>query len=94
MFKFSDGDYKLADFGFSIDLPKPGVFKHNSHSLQAIRKQVKIEELKKEWKMRCKQYVAPELIKLLGGKRPRTPSDEKGCDVFALGVSFFIIIFY
>lgn len=31
---------------------------------------------------------------MLAGKRPRSASDEKSCDVFALGVSFFIIIFY
>ncbi|KAL4462514.1 hypothetical protein ABPG72_009115 [Tetrahymena utriculariae] len=94
MFVFSENDYKLADFGFAIDLPKPNSFKRNSRFSQTLRKQVKIEDLKKNWKQRCKQYVAPELIKLLNGKRPRTPSDEKACDVFALGVSFFIIIFY
>lgn len=94
MFVFGEGDYKLADFGFAIDLPRPMEFRNNSHLQQSLRRQAKIDDLKKNWKMRCKQYVAPELIKLLNGKRPRNASDEKACDVFALGVSFFIIIFY
>ena len=31
MFMFSETDFKLADFGFSIDIPKPNAFKRNSH---------------------------------------------------------------
>lgn len=31
MFVFGENDYKLADFGFAVDLPKPNSFKKNSH---------------------------------------------------------------
>ena len=30
IFVFGDEDYRLADFGFAIELPKPNAFKHNT----------------------------------------------------------------
>lgn len=31
MFVFKEGDYKLADFGFGIEIPKPNSYKKNSN---------------------------------------------------------------
>lgn len=38
IFIFGDGDYKLADFGFAIDLPRPREYKHNSVLQQSLRR--------------------------------------------------------